>query len=255
MPDSNNMVAEARAAFPRGLFQPVIGYRFSVDSLLLACFARPAASRGPARGLDLGAGCGVVGLGLALRHLQRPMHITGIEQDPELVGLARKNIGLLGLGKCLDMVQGDILNYKMKDRLFDFVVANPPYRGLDSGRVCPDPGRARARFETGAGIEDFSLAAAGLMRTRARFSLVYPADRLSALFAALARAGLEPKRMRLVQGRADSAARLVLVEAVKAGRPGLAVEPPLVLYAGRSGSGLTGQALAFCPFLGCNAGQ
>jgi len=46
------------------------------------------------------------------------------------------------------------------------------------------------------------------------------------------------------------------VLARKTGRPGLRLEAPLVLY---EGSGpqtrLTRQALEFCPFLACNAGE
>ena len=41
--------------------------------------------------------------------------------------------------------------------------------------------------------------------------------------------GLEPKRMRFVSQRAESAPSLVLVEGRRGGRPGLIVEPPLIL--------------------------
>ena len=47
--------------------------------------------------------------------------------------------------------------------------------------------------------------------------------------AALRRRGLEPKRLRTVQGAAASAPWLLLLEAKKGGRPGLAVLPPLLL--------------------------
>jgi hypothetical protein len=47
---------------------------------------------------------------------------------------------------------------------------------------------------------------------------------------------------------------VVLLEARKNGKPGMCVEPPLVLYEGRSArSGVTAPALAFCPYLQCNA--
>jgi tRNA1Val (adenine37-N6)-methyltransferase len=41
---------------------------------------------------------------------------------------------------------------------------------------------------------------------------------------------LEPKRMRTVHSREGDRARMVLVEAVKAGAPGFKVLPPLFVY-------------------------
>ena len=42
-------------------------------------------------------------------------------------------------------------------------------------------------------------------------------------------AGLEPKRLRLVCPRAESAPSLVLAEGRRGGKPGLTILPPLVL--------------------------
>ena len=78
MPD----VTAARLAFPRGLEQPDTA-TVSLDSLLLACFATPEGS-GPGRvlgkrpGLDLGTGCGVVGLGLLLRRPDARCRVLGL---------------------------------------------------------------------------------------------------------------------------------------------------------------------------------
>ena len=41
---------------------------------------------------------------------------------------------------------------------------------------------------------------------------------------------LEPKRMQLVQHRASASPSLVLLEARRGGKPGLACEPNLILY-------------------------
>jgi tRNA1(Val) A37 N6-methylase TrmN6 len=43
-------------------------------------------------------------------------------------------------------------------------------------------------------------------------------------------AGLEPKRLRTVHAFSDAEASLVLVEAVKAGRKGIDILPPLIIY-------------------------
>ncbi|MFH1914045.1 MAG: methyltransferase [Pseudomonadota bacterium] len=243
-------VLERRAAFPRGMVQPEGGYRFSLDSLLLACFARPG--RGHA-GLDLGCGCGVVGLALLLR--QPDLRVTGVDIDPASLRAAEANATALHLADRYAPVQGDVALWR-PDRAVNFVVANPPYRPLVSGRISPDKRYADARFESRADFTRFARCAAVALKTGGRFTLVHLAERLPELMDGLTRAGLAPKRMRLVHSRSDKEARTVLLEAVKAGRPGLHVEPPLVLH---SGSGrdtrLTDEALAFCPFLSCRWGE
>ena len=50
-------------------------------------------------------------------------------------------------------------------------------------------------------------------------------ERLGELFAALSAEGLEPKRLQLIQSRAETEPNLALVEARKGGGPGLRVLP------------------------------
>jgi tRNA1Val (adenine37-N6)-methyltransferase len=70
--------------------------------------------------------------------------------------------------------------------------------------------------------------------------LIYSAERAVELLVSLRRAGLEPKRLRWVHSFASDAALLVLTEAVKGGRSGVGVEPPLVIY--RNGKEYTAEA-------------
>ncbi|AAS94935.1 hypothetical protein DVU_0452 [Nitratidesulfovibrio vulgaris str. Hildenborough] len=136
----------------------------------------------------------------------------------------------------------------------DLVVANPPYRIPGTGRPAATPARNAALFETKGTLAAFIGAAALLLRTRGRFACVYGAARLSALLTALADAGLEAKRLRCVHSRVTGPAVLVLVEAMRGARPGLVVEPPLILYEGEGETTtLTADALRFCPWLACNA--
>ncbi|ADU61159.1 MAG: methyltransferase [Pseudodesulfovibrio sp.] len=238
-----------RDAFPRGMIQPEEGYRFSLDSLLLACFARPGREQ---VGIDLGCGCGVVGLALLLR--QPDLRLTGVDIDPESVRVAGLNAVNLHYADRYAATLADVAQWR-SERVVDFVVANPPYRPLGCGRVSQGESRAVARFESRGDFALFAQCAAVALRTRGRFTFVHLPERLSEIMDGLSKAGLAPKRLRLVYGRSDQEARMALVEAVKAGKPGLRVEPPLILH---SGSGrqtrLTDEAIGFCAFL-CSQGE
>ena len=224
------MEAEARKYFPRGLIQPTGSFRFSADALLLAEFAAAKTAR-PLRCLDLGCGCGVVGLGLMLR--LPALRCIGVDISPELIAAATQNAAQLGLSERYLPVPGDVRDYKniaeLKPGAFDLVVANPPYRKVGSGRLPPSDLRLTALFETNGDITVFAAAAAYALKNNGRFCCVYDAGRLPELCAALEAHGLAPKRMRPVHSRKGEGARLILLEARRGGKPGLKWEPPLYL--------------------------
>jgi len=57
-------------------------------------------------------------------------------------------------------------------------------------------------------------------------------------------ARIEPKRLRMVHPRQGAAAKMVLLEGLKGGRPGLQVEKPLYIYKNnKAGRGYTEEVL------------
>lgn len=249
----NSPVAElARERFPRGLSQPGSGFRFSMDALLLSAFAGRGRVRG--RVLDLGTGCGVVGLGLALDHPD--FFCLGLDADAAMLGHARENARRLGLAERFAPFCADVRDQAcLAPESMDLVLCNPPYRDPGSGRLCPDEGRTAARFEGRAGLADFVRAAAFAVRNRKFCAFIHLAERVDELLAFMWDARLRPKDLLFVHRSPDSPARLVLVRALKNGGPGLAVWPPLFLHEGQGeGTRLTPRVLEFCPRLACNAG-
>ena len=87
--------AEARRAFPAGLEQPEGSFRFSVDALLLAAFAVSRTADVTIRFVDLGTGCGVVGLAYLLLKGNKCRGF-GIDCNPELIAAAQNNTAKLG---------------------------------------------------------------------------------------------------------------------------------------------------------------
>lgn len=240
-------VEEARRFFPRGLSQPESGFRFSVDALLLAAFA----GRGGADGLilDLGAGCGVVGLALALGCPE--ICVAGLDRDAEILVHARKNARRLGLEERFMPFLADVAAPGgLRAECADMVVCNPPYRREGAGRMCVRASRNPARFETHAGLEDFLRAGAFFVKNKKSCAFIYLAERVDDLLAGLCAVRLRPREMLFIHPRPGRPARLVLVRAVKNGGAGLNVLPPLFLHEEESGE-FTSQTLAFCPWLRC----
>lgn len=246
MPDA----ALRRARFPRGLAQPEGGFRFGADTLLLAAFAH--ANLWPAKalvGLDLGTGCGAASIGLLLLRPTEPLRLTGIDTGPEMINAARANAIALGLSQFSPLL-ADVQDYRPAGPGFDFVLANPPFRALGTGKVCPDNGRSRARFEGPGGFAAFAACAGRCLRKGGRLFLVHLAERLPEILCELTKAGLTTRRLLPVQGGADKPPRLVLLMAVRGGGEGLSLDCPLILYTAQGE--LTRETLRFCPHLAAN---
>lgn len=209
------------------LIQPRKGCRFSLDPFLLCGFC----GFGNARTIyDLGCGNGVIPLLAAAR--SKAEKVVGIERQPQMVERARRSVDLNGMQDRVTVLEGDLRQVKARcqGQEADLVLANPPFRVPGNGRISTHDERAAARHELAGGLEDFLRAAHYLLRDGGRCCLVFLPERLAELLARMTRCQLEPKRLRLVHHRLGDEARLVLVEGLKGGRPGLVIEPPMVLY-------------------------
>jgi len=206
--------------------QPKKGARFTLDSLLLADFCR---LKRRAVILEPGSGTGIVSILLAKKSPYAS--IMAIEVQHALAELCKDNIFKNGLQEHIRLIERDIRQLKniLTPVSFDAIVANPPYRKQGTGKLSPHEPRQLSRHDNLASIENW-LDLHVFLKNKARFILVFSAERLPDLIAGLRLRRLEPKRMRLVHPYLDKPASLALVEAVQSGGSGLEVLAPLVIH-------------------------
>lgn len=253
---SNKTTSEsARDYFPRGLKQPNQSFRFSMDALLLAAFAKP---RKMDSILDLGCGCGVVGFGLLLANPSTK--VMGIDINEYLIESASANSKSLGVEQNYQAVQLDLCNIhksSIKPESFDLVVSNPPFRRQNQGRVAQTNMRKNALFESTAKLNDFIRATSFSLKNHGRFYCIFSSERMAELLNLLSKYRIEPKLVKPVQSLARKECGLILIKAIKNGRQGLKLEPPLLVYEQKSNTDspptLSEQILKFCPWLVCNS--
>lgn len=216
MPDTIDKLLNGKVK----LQQPVTGYRAAIDPILLAA-AVPA--RSGQNVLELGCGAGAALFCLAAR--VPDLFITGIELQVDYAACATANCTHnAGLGH-VTIMTGDVrhLPPHVAANSFDHVFMNPPYYhngGYDSGESTAKT-TAHAMDETD--LPHWVKSAHGRLKHRGSLTIIYRADGLADLLAAMAekfggltvlplwpRAGIQAKRV-IVQGMKGSKAPLKLL--------------------------------------------
>lgn len=211
---SNNITL----SIPEGTFP------LSTDSILLSDFVKLPRN---ARVLDLGSGCGT--LGLLLCAGDDTCHVTGLELSENAHRGAEENIQRNHLGSRMTSICADLraIPEYLHPGSFHICISNPPY--FSGG--APSRSTPMARQDDSCSMEDLFSAAEKLLKFGGDFALVHKPERLAELCACAVRHKLEPKRLRLIRHRQDGPVSLILLSCRKGGKPGLTWEEEILFDA------------------------
>lgn len=209
------------------VIQRADAFRFGTDAVLLADFAAP---RRHDRVCDLGTGTGIIPLLLYAR--ENTISADAVEIQPDMADMAARSMAMNGLNEKIRVLPGDLRSIRtlLPHARYDLVTCNPPYGKAGGTLLNPDASKRLARHEESCAIEDVACAAAWLLQNGGRLSCVFPAARMIELSDAMRKYRMAPKRIRMVHSRVEKAAHLCLMEGMLDARPGLIIEPPLVIY-------------------------
>jgi len=202
--------------FPGGAFP------LSTDSIVLADFVRLPKN---ARVLDLGSGCGTLGLLLCAK--DPGCSVWGIELSEDAHKAALDNIARNALTDRLFSVCGDLRHMPeaLRDLQFHCVISNPPY--FSGGKTSTKT--PMARQDDCCCLPDLFRAAARQLRYGGDFYLVHKPERLAELMVQACNHGMEPKLLTLVRHKPGANPGMILLQCRKGGKPGLRLEE-LILF-------------------------
>ena len=192
-------------------------FPLSTDSIALSEFVRLPKN---ARVLDLGSGCGT--LGMLLCALDSNCIVTGIEQDENAHRMAQHNAHQNRLESRIESICGDIRCFSdlVRAGSFSCCISNPPYFSAGpSSQSLP-----LARHDDLCNMDELMRAAAYALKYGGDFFLVHKPERLAELFSTASKYHLEPKRLRLLRHRENGPVSLVLVQCRKGAKPGITWE-------------------------------
>ena len=191
-------------------------FPLSTDSMVLSRFARLPKN---ARVLDLGAGCGTLGLLLCAAH--ETCRVTGLELDENAHSAAEENIRRNDLADRMESICSDLRQLpKNFTGCFDCCISNPPYfSGGPAAQRTP-----LARREDCCSPADLFESASKALKFGGDFFLVHKPERLAELISRGSEVNLEAKRLLLLRHREDGPITLICLQLRKGGKPGLQIE-------------------------------
>ena len=201
---------------------PPGGFPLSTDSMVLAHFIKLPRS---AKILDLGSGCGTLGVLLCAR--DPACTVTGFELTEHAHRAAERNIRANGLQSRMESICADLrqIPEALPQGSFSLCVSNPPYfSGGPLSHRTP-----LARREDGCTLAELLKSAAWALKYGGDLYLVHRPQRLGEIIAQAAPFRLEAKRLGLLRHAEGQRPSLILLQLRKGGKPGLSWEE-ITLY-------------------------
>lgn len=212
------------------VYQPKKGFRFGIDSILLANFLKLKPEK---LNLEIGAGSGIISL-IGLKKFPEAK-IFALEIEPIFIKCLKKNAFENKVQDRLFIIRGDMNSILFKPGIFDVIFSNPPYFKKESGRLSPYEIENIARKNLKFDLDSFLHKVSFYLKNKGNFYLIFTALRLAELIYLLKKHNLEPKILRLVYSYPHSEAKLVLILAKKNAKEEIRIFPPLYIYSSYKG--------------------
>jgi len=208
------------------LYQPESGYCYNSDSLFLYDFINEFKPKG--RVLDVGAGCGIVGLLVARDNTK--VEMEAVEKQPLLAQYAKRN----ALKNSIEykLYEEDFLALDGVKK-YDYIISNPPFYP-DGVQKSQDKMLQIARYNTSLPIEAFFKKVSQLLNPHSHFIFCYDATQFGVVCEALSKVKMRVVDVRFVYPKVDRTASLVLIHARNGSKSLMRVWQPLIHFDGNN---------------------
>ena len=206
------------------LYQPNSGYCYNSDSLFLYDFISSFNPRG--RVLDVGAGCGIVGLLVARDN--KKVQLEAVEKQDIFVEFSTINARVNKIDYKLHKT--DFLDFKV-DEKYDYIISNPPFYNSTSTKS-KDEVLFNARYNVNLPLGDFFKKVSQVLKPRSHFIFCYDATQFGLICAELDKVNMRVVDVQFVHPKKDRVASIVLVHARNGSNAMMKVWQPFICFDG-----------------------
>lgn len=206
------------------LYQPDSGYCYNSDSLLLYDFVNAFKPKGKV--LDVGAGCGIVGLLVARDNPK--VELEAVEKQKSFIHFSKTNARVNKIP--YKLYETDFLELDEKQK-YDYIISNPPF--YPSGvQKSQNEMLFNARYNVNLPLEKFFKKVSRLLRPQSHFIFCYDATQFGVVCAALDSVKMRVVDVQFVHPKIDRSASLVLVHARNGSKSMAKIWPPFISFDG-----------------------
>lgn len=206
------------------IYQYVEGFKFSLDSILLAEYVN--INKKITKILDLCTGNAVVPLILSTKTNAK---IDCIEIQKPIFDLANKSIQYNKLENRINVYNASIkdIDLILKNIKYDVITCNPPYFKVnEQGNLNNNQIEAIARHEITIKLEDIFAIAKNHLDDGGSLYLVHRLERLDEIIILAKKYNVGVKNIELIKTKEESNPTIVLVKCIKNAKWGVKINPP-----------------------------
>lgn len=203
------------------LYQSQGGYHYNSDTLFLYDFITQFSPKG--RLLDVGSGCGILGM---LLKRDFDISLSQIELQKDNVFLNRINAKTNGLES--DVIQGDFKLYCSSSK-YDYIVSNPPfYDGMLP--MSTNVSKNLSRNDQGLVLQEFFRKSNSLVSNRGYILFCYRSDALSQIVLQAQTFKFNLEMVRYLYAKPKSNSKVAFYALRKNSKAKTIIAPPMVSH-------------------------
>ena len=206
------------------LYQPQEGYCYNSDSVFLYDFINSFNPKGKV--LDVGAGCGIVGL-LVARDNQK-VELEAVEKQDAFVEYASINARVNKLAYTIHKKDFLALDEDVK---YDYIISNPPFYH-DGASKSKNEMLFNARYNINLPLKEFFKKVSRLLKPHSHFIFCYDATQFGLICAELDKVKLRVVDVRFVHPKLEKGASLVMLHVRNGSSSLMKVWKPLIAFDG-----------------------
>ena len=203
----------------RYIYQDKDGFKFSLDSILIAEYAHV---KDNLKILDMCSGNAAIPLIISTK---TKSNIVAFEIQEEIAALAKKSVELNKLENQIEVINDDVNNIAkyFNKEYFDIIVCNPPYFKNNSSIHNKEEIKAIARHEIKINLEQIFKISFDYLKNNGILYMSHRADRLDEVINIATKYNLNVKELILVQTK-NSDISMILVKCIKNSKNGMKIK-------------------------------
>ena len=206
------------------LYQPASGYCYNSDSIFLYDFISSLKPKG--RVLDVGAGCGVVGLLVAKEN--ENIELEAVEKQDVFVEYATINARVNKIP--YKMHKGDFLELN-EEQKYDYIISNPPFYH-DGVTKSENEMLFNARYNSNLPLSEFFKKVTRILKPNSHFIFCYDASQFGLICEELQKVKLRAVDVQFIHPKIDRVASLVMIHVRNGSKSLMKIWPPFISFEG-----------------------